>query len=235
MRKIFQLFLVLLSIGVTHAQLQGADSQSNLNSLSGGEGMFRSFDNRFKGIEGSPLLFDKYLSGKIFFNNGISVQNKRMNYDAYTQELIIERENKEFLIDSKLIKEFHIYKDGDTLFFEKFTNDKGKLIFYQSLWNRKINLFIFHSKTVLQPTNTGAYSSGKIYSQFEQAASYYYRTPAGKSQLIKNKKSVLNLFRSHQDVIENFIKENDTNFNKEEDLIKLFSYINSKEINSTGD
>ncbi len=65
MRKIFQLFLVLLSASSTYAQLQGADSQANLSSLSGGGGMFRSFDNRVKGVEGSPLLFEKYLSGKI--------------------------------------------------------------------------------------------------------------------------------------------------------------------------
>lgn len=237
MRKIFPLFLVLFSTSSTYAQLQGADSQANINSLSGGEGMFRSFDNRFKGVEGSPLLFEKYLSGKILLASGSSVGQKKINYDAYTQELIIEKESKEFLIDSRLVKEFHLYKDGDTLFFEKFTNEKGKVVFYQNLGNGKINLYKLYSKTVQQPTNSGAYSSGKTYSQFEPSNTFYFQTSSGASQVIKNKKSVVALFPSQKENIETFIKDNTINFKEEADLIKLFSYINSKEkeVNSTGD
>lgn len=55
---------------------------------------------------------------------------------------------------------------------------------------------------------------------------YFLLTPAGK-KMKANKTNFLNLFSNNQQQLEDYIKQNKTNFNNQADLLKLFSFCES--------
>ncbi|HEY9048633.1 MAG TPA: hypothetical protein VIN08_22155 [Ohtaekwangia sp.] len=227
MKQFNVLLLVLLPL-LASAQIGGSDGLSNLESISSGSSMFRSFDNRFKGIEGYPTIFENYVPGKIILTRGKAVVHPLVNYDIYSNELLVKRNDQEVIVTRNMVKSFVLLQEADSLFFVKVRLPQGE-VFCEELVAGKIKLYKFNVKTVRQASNTGAYSAGKTYSQFEEAVKYYWQAEGKDIAEIKNKKSLIGDLKTIYGIDPaTFIKDNDINLKDAADVRKLFEYIDSK-------
>lgn len=188
--------------------------------------MFRSFDNRFKGMDGSPLLFAKYLPGIITMTGGKTVKHDQVNFDAYANELLVMRNGVETVVAKSMITGFLLMHNFDSLNFVIVRDGEGK-VFMREVVIAEIGLFEKSYKSVKQPNNTGAYSSGNTYGEFIDEKDYYWKAMDNDvAHLIKNKKMFLADFSEIEKELSAYLKENKVSFKKEEDLIALIAYTN---------
>ena len=225
MKRLLLALLTLLVIDA-HAQVVGQDAQGNVNDLAGGS-MFRSFDNRFKGIEGYPTLVKAYCPGQIIMKSGKKVKYDSVNLDIYSNDLLVKRNNDISVFNRSLVKEFSIETDETTLTFVKLKNLEGKETFYGVLAGGKVKLLKHSYKTIAGPTNSGAYSSGRTYSIFEEKSKIYVQKESGELFELKNKKNLLSQFTDKEEEISKFMKNNRINLNNESESGKLIEFINT--------
>jgi hypothetical protein len=229
--KMIKIRIVLLSSllgglqGFSSAQIHGSDALTNINDLAGGS-MFRSFDNRFKGIKGTPALYAIYKKGLIQAASGKWFTNDSINYDAFNDDLLVKHKGLEAIVSKDFVKQFIII-DHDSLKFIKKELPGGEMSFVRMIVNYDIKLFAKESKVISEPRNTGAYSAGRSYSEFEIKKSFFLESKHFGIKEFKTKKDILTNFQSKQAEIDLFIKNNKINVKKEGDLILLVQYLNT--------
>lgn len=227
MKSLFSALFILLGFA-TKAQVDAADAHLNLNAMSSGSSMFRSYDNRFKGIEGNPFIFEEYLSGRILMKTGKVYSQDKINYDAYKNDIIVIHKGNELFMNKGIIKGFELFYGGDTLVFKKIEQGGNNDFFVQVLLDSPICLLKKTEKTIVAPTNTGAYSSGKLNSEFHTKQKYYWLLKEGSLQEIKSKRDFLSEFSASDKELELFMKKNKLDLKTESDLLQIFSYLNSR-------
>src|SRR5688572_1011672 len=164
------ILLLLFSINDFTAQAQDADAQSNLQNLASGNSMFRSFDNRYKGVVGSPTLLEQYVPGRINLVSGKVVDHPKMNYDLVSDELLVIRNSAEMVVSKEAVVSFTL----DSIEFKKVRLLSGET-FAQILVSGNCQLLLKSEKEIKAPTNTGAYSPGNSYSELEAVDKYFWQ------------------------------------------------------------
>jgi hypothetical protein len=221
-------FLLLLFFPfLSFSQIGGSDGFSNLQSLASGSEMFRSFDDRFKGVEGYPTLFEQYVPGKITLSRGREVIHPLVNYDIFSDELVVRRNNQDVVVSRSMVKSFVLLNVEDSLYFVKVRFKDGEK-FCEELLKGRLKLYKLNSKSIKQANHTGAYSSGKLYSQFEESVTYYWQSGENDPVEIKNKKTLVDELKAAHGVdVSGFVKDNHINFKDSADLLKMFTHVNS--------
>jgi hypothetical protein len=206
--------------------MDGRDSNVNMRDMSSG-GMFRSFDNRFKGIQGYPTLFELYHPGQIIMVSGMKVDSDSVNLDVYNNDLLVKRNRIETIVNKTMVAGFSIETPQAIRYFTKLRDNDGTNSFYEVLAKGKINLFKRTVKTIKGPTKVDAYSNGNLYSEFEEKAKLFIQKTDGSLVEIKNKKNLIETFPDQEAFITKFIKENKTNIRKESDCVDLIKFVNT--------
>jgi hypothetical protein len=224
--KNFVLIAMLLCSVIAYGQSNVAEAESNTESISGGNSMFRSFDSRDKKLRGTLNIFEDYLPGVIELTDGKEIEFDRMNYDGYYDALIISRKRQEQVVTTMMVEGFYVIDDPDTLFFDRMLRPDDKMGFYQRLsLNEHISLYKKHVRSLEQPTYNGAYSTGKQYAELVPVSKYFVRDGTFRPREFKNKKTFLELFPNEEVQLNKFIKEKKIDFKKEQDLISLVTYL----------
>jgi hypothetical protein len=216
--------ILLLVFGITGftAQAQDAFAQSNLQNLASGSSMFRSFDNRYKGVLGFPTLLEQYAPGRITFVSGKVVDHPQVNYDVVSDELLVMRNGAEMVIDKQSVVSFIL----NSIEFKKVRLLSGET-FAQTLISGKSQLFRKPEKVVKEPTNTGAYSSGNKYSELEAVDKYFWQAPDGSVFEIKSKKTLLSDIKNSSGVdLQQYVKDNKLNIKNPSHLEFIIKYLN---------
>lgn len=209
-----------------NSQIEGQDAQGNVIDLAGGS-MFRSFDNRFKGIEGYPTLFKFYSPGQITMTTGKKVSYDSVNIDIYSSDLLVKRDKSESVFNRKLVKEFTMETEESTMTFVKIKNNEGDDVYYQFLAGVKLKLFKHSYKIIAGPTHSGAYSSGRTNSIFVENSKVYIQQNDGAMIELKNKKTLFSQFPDKEAEISQFIKDRDISLKNEDEAVRLIEYINT--------
>lgn len=229
MRLVFIIFISLVIHASALAQLEGYDAQSNVNAFDPSNAqMFRSFDNRYKGIKGLPTIFEDYVTGNVYLKSGITHKNVKLNFDAFDGELLAlsERSNNAMLVRRNIISHFEFYDENNLLKFIPVTID-GKQEFVHLMYEGKISLLCQMKKKIEKADYQGAYSKGRDYDEFVDAPLYYIYQNNLLSEFKRNKKSILSHFPEKSSQINSYIKKNPVNFRDDKQLIRLFQYIDS--------
>lgn len=222
--------IVVLSLVVslyslnTFAQVQGADALSNISDLTSGSSMFRSFDNRFKGVVGTPLYLDVYKRGLIQSVSGKWFENDSVNYDAFNDDLLVKRLGAEAIVAKGMVTSF-VLIDKDSIHFVRKEFPEGKPTFLRVIVDDHMKLLAREVKLISEPTNSGAYSSGRNHREFESKTVYIVESASGFTE-IKTKKDVASIAPDRQSEVEAFIKKEKINIKKEQDLCNLVLYLN---------
>lgn len=216
--------ILILLFGITGLTVQAQDAfaQSNLQSLASGNSMFRSFDNRYKGVLGFPTLLEQYAPGRINFVSGKIVDFPQVNYDIVSDELLVMRNSSEMVLNKHTVLSFIL----DSVEFKKVKLLSGET-FAQILVSGKSQLFWKPEKVVKAPTNTGAYSPGNNHSELEAVNKYFWQAPDGSVFEIKNKKNLVSDIKNSSGVdLESFVKVNKLNIKNPAHLNVIFSHLN---------
>jgi len=232
MNKVVKKTLLILMLSadmiVCQSQVNTAESQQNLNALGGGSGMFRSFDNRYKGIQGGLMLQENFVSGKIQMSKGQLVKHERINYDAYNDELVVlMKDDREAVVNTLMVINFVLNVGADTLHFSRLLRPDGKIGFFLKMSNSGNILFYKRVyKTLAEPSYKGAYSVGRDYAEFVPEQKYFFLEKGWQLKEFKNRKSFVEQFPDHEEALESFIKKEKIDFKNDDDLRRLFKYLN---------
>jgi hypothetical protein len=212
----------------TPGKAQGLDPNqgaTNLKALSTGNSMVQTFDNRYRGVKGGITLLENFVPGKIRMTMGKWVNHDQVNYDAYNDELLVLRDGKEMVVTMQMVNHFVLDTQTDTLHFQRLPGSDGKAGFFQKVTNtEKVVLYKKISKTLLEPNFKGAYSAGRDYAEFVQAAKYFVWQKGNPPREFKNKKSFLKYFPDNKPLAQ-FIKTEKIDFKNEADLKRIFNYL----------
>jgi hypothetical protein len=223
-RSVFVCVFSVVLAGSAGAQIQGADALSNIDDLASGSSMFRSFDNRFKGVVGTPTYLETYKRGLIQATSGKWFTNDSVNYDAYNDDLLVKRLGAEAIVSKGMVKQF-VLLDKDSIRFVRKELPDGKITFVRVIVDDHVRLLAREIKLVSEPTNSGAYSSGRSHREFESKTIFLVETESGLAE-IRTKKDLSTAFQSRQSEADAFIKKHKINIKKEQDMRDLVQYIN---------
>jgi hypothetical protein len=219
------LWFLIFASSAAFGQLQGADGVANVSSLGSGD-MFRTFDNRFKGLEGFPTVFATPFPGVIYLKNGETMLYQKVNYDVLANEVIVVRNNIEMVVKNHLVTKFSLIYDEDSINFVKVVLPTGTR-FVEQLVKGDFRVYKVSVKTVEAPTNSGAYSSGSLTSKITEEIVYYWSYGDRPLDEITSKKKLLNgLEAATGKDFTDFIKENKLSFKQDNHLKKLFNHVN---------
>lgn len=205
-----------------------ADRPFSLNSFAENSSVFRSFDNRYKGVKGGITYLENYVPGIIFMSKGQVVKHDKINYDAFNDELVVFYEGKEAGVNKLMVNSFLLITGIDSLYFDRVLGPDNKVGFFQRLNNeKKVILYKKVYKKLIEPDYRGAYSQGRDYAELVTEQKYMF-LDAGKKRLmeLKSKKLFSEDFPENKDMLDAHVKKEKIDFKKEEDLKQLFKYLN---------
>ncbi len=224
----FGLILILLCVyNFTLAQgLDGLEGQTNLQMLGGNSLTARTFDNRYDGVEGFPTLVKDFVRGRIIMNKNQVLKADFINYDVFNDEVFVNKSGKELIVSRANVQSFELDVNGTTLIFSKEKNAEGEIGYYQVLTSGNFSLFIKHKKVFRKADYQGAYSANRTKDEFTDEQKFYWSKDNLDLLKLKNKKSLLNELGDSSDKAEKFIKENNIKIDSQDDLLRLFQYLN---------
>jgi hypothetical protein len=158
---------------------------------------------------------------------GKKVNYDSVNIDIYSNDVLVKRSNAVSVFNRALVKEFSMEGKVRTLSFIKLKNAAGEDVFYQHLAGGKVKLLKHSYKTIAGPTNSGAYSSGRTHSIFEEKSKDYIQKETGELFELKNKKNLLSHFPGKEEAISQFMKSNQINLSNENETADLVEFINT--------
>tara|TARA_B000000475_G_scaffold88053_1_gene71273 strand:- start:131 stop:841 length:711 start_codon:yes stop_codon:yes gene_type:complete len=235
MKKIILILLILtMSIPITYGQDTGITGVTTGDLFSGGNVMLRKLMKRdYSEADGSPYLNDKFVKGKITFDNG-------KEYDILTR---LNVGSQKFEIRKDLNSEISIIEINESVTI-KMENKKYNLhsinlenkqilaVLEKCVENERMSLYYFPRKVIKMPVETGAVAPTTGFTKTPKPKwadaneflilnnNNWYTVPNSFKKLVEK-----NIF--DQKLLKKYKKSNKLNVKKKESLIKLVSYFNS--------
>lgn len=223
MRKSFTTLIIILIAAILNGQERNtyqtgitADENlkaiSNLSALSiGGIG----FDTRYKGVKGSPMLFDTLLISYLKISKQEKYIEVPSNIDLVTNSVIcMHPKTKQIIsIPGSKINELIISDGNNDMIFRTMSNEflnkkSGEHIFYEVLNDDQYKLIKVPSKDFIEANYKQAYSPGRGYDEFVTTYKYFIMSPDGQiNQCQLSEKSIIKLFPEKKELIKNMTKE----------------------------
>jgi len=203
-------------------EIRNIGDQIELDNMQASDG------SRYINVKGTPYLTDFFVPVTIYPDDDLFF----VKYNAVDDEMEVKLSaTKTIILDNSFKKYTIIFNESK----EKFVtlNEVGKnkpSYFIELKKTDNVSLYKKKTKDFIQATKaTDNYSKDKParFSKIEEIF-YVQLIPEGSVQEIsKKKKTFLKLFQNNQDDIKNYIGKNKIKLNKEDDLVKLFTYIES--------
>ncbi len=179
-------------------------------------------------IKGSPYLNDEFINGTIYTTSNYQYPNIPLRYNIYSDNLefktptdeIYQLSAPEVIVKAEFggIKMEYI----PFIYFKKM-----KRGFFQVKEEGKASLYIRSHIQLQQPTKPGAYKEAQPAKFLKKTHEFYIRFGKNAALKVGKKKETVAIFPKFQKEIEDFIKKNKINTNKEADLKKLVRHYNS--------
>ncbi len=235
----FILSVCILFSGVSHSQTlkgnyKGADGVPHNLEFQDAGGKIIPIGDR-SGIYGSPLFKNAWGFGIIKLKNGIAFSDSAMGYSLYNDKLFFRRNGKIYLINYPA-KEFSIEYAADSNENKIYNFQNGfpeidkndSLVFYEVLFSgHTISLLKLLNKKILEPYNYGI-GGHREYSLFQE---YFVFFPKENKMVELGIKASLNVLRKklpeYSNQIKAFNSTHKLNTKKDDDLIRLFSFLDS--------
>jgi hypothetical protein len=223
MRKSFTILLLIFYTADLISQVKniyqtGISAEENLKAISnlgalsiGGVG----FDTRYKGVKGSPLLFDTLLISYLKINQQDKYIEIQSNIDVVTNSILcMHPKTKQLItIPGFRVNELIVRKEDTDMIFRTMSNENLKMkseeyIFYQVLNDDAYKLIKVPSKDFIEADYKQAYSPGRNYDEFVTVYKYYILSPDGNiNQCQLSAKSVSKIFPDKKELIKRKAEE----------------------------
>ena len=235
MKKIIIALLIpIISIPFTYGQDTGITGVTTGDLFSGGNVILRKLMKRdYSEADGSPYLNDKFVKGKITFDNG-------KEYDILTR---LNVGSQKFEIRKDLNSEISIIEINESVTIEmenkkynlhsiNLENKQILAVLEKCVENERMSLYYFPRKVIKMPVETGAVAPTTGFTKTPKPKwadaneflilknNNWYTVPNSFKKLVEK-----NIFE--QKLLKKYKKSNKLNVKKKESLIKLVSYFNS--------
>ncbi len=208
----FQAFAQVRDINVDNIYFQKSINSSPVNTI------------EYKDIKGSPYLTDDFVNSKIYFRKD-SVFKIALRYNVFDQSMEYQQNNIVYSISNpdKIDKiemnkwTFIFYSD-----FKKIKNNS----FYQLLLPGKANLLLKKTISYREAEPPKAIVESEPAKFIKKKDTYYVAIGSASPVVIRNKKSLIEIFVDKEDEISKYIKKEKISYKKSTDLIKLVEYYN---------
>ena len=179
-------------------------------------------------ISGSAYLNKEFINGTIYTVQKEKFANVPLRYNVYSDEMEFKNQNEEILAIAvpEIIKKIDI---GDITFryIPYLAGQNVKNGYFELITDGKASLYIRHEIIFKDAEKAGAYKDPSPPSFIKNPNEYYIQVGENAATLVKNKKSLPEIFPDNQDKIETFIKKNKTKTNELESIAELVNYYNS--------
>ena len=182
-------------------------------------------------------LYPKFIEGQVVLQNGL-ISTCMINYNMLHDDMDIIQDNDTLRILRKRELKYAIVENDTFIYAQGYM---------KHIYGDKLKIYCkdrIYLKEILKRGAMGAVNrSGAIasYSDFEaqgipydlivpedmvfkREVSYHIATSRGTYELFK-KKNILKLFSHHKSEVKKYIKDNKTNFDRQEDVIKLADFL----------
>ena len=235
MKKIIIALLIpIISIPFTYGQDTGITGVTTGDLFSGGNVILRKLMKRdYSEADGSPYLNDKFVKGKITFDNG-------KEYDILTR---LNVGSQKFEIRKDLNSEISIIEINESVTIEmenkkynlhsiNLENKQILAVLEKCVENERMSLYYFPRKVIKMPVETGAVAPTTGFTKTPKPKwadaneflilknNNWYTVPNSFKKLVEK-----NIF--DKKLLKKYKKSNKLNVKKKESLIKLVSYFNS--------
>lgn len=232
-RKIFIAFLCVNSLNsfaqkIDPILLNDFTREARSGGSSSVLDVFTTFDNRYKGLEGSYYTSKDWLIGDLFNKSGEYLRRGVLiKYDAVNQELVMKKPDGDsaavYPYSFTMINADNITKSYFLSIPSKTNPDK--IVYMQILFNGKIKILKEPKKFLSRANYKDPYGERKYTDSFEDISRYYSVDNIGNLIKFKLKRqSILNLVKSKKREMKSFTKDKLIDFEKEKDLIMVLQH-----------
>ncbi len=165
-------------------------------------------------VKGSPYLYDEWSNGSVYLTNGSKHENLELMYDVLEGKVLYKSTDGKTWEFTAPVASFNI--DGKAEF------KKGANGFYQILFDGDKPLYKKLTKNVLEKR---PYGSSNIEKTVTNSTNYYIGDLKAPKRIKTDNASVAALFGADETKAKQYIKDHKLNVKKEEDLIKVFEYM----------
>lgn len=171
-----------------HAQLSDGERHFILSEVaraaSSLTGQVRTFDERYEGVRGTPLLFDNWVSGRVMFmDDQVLEYDSVFNIDAVNSEiLILLPSGNAVSVRTKRIREAVLNIDEQSHQFVPVVADRvtrlaeNDFVLLEKLdCGDKIALYRWERKQFREADYKGGYSAERPYDEYLAKAYYFFR------------------------------------------------------------
>jgi hypothetical protein len=237
MKKIFFVSTLICLTVISYAQT-GANPMSQYNggaintidqdafTAVNSRGSWKPVINNYT-VDGTPLAFKKGEKKlKIYTNDGGAYAVPNGNYNAQTDKIVsVLGKDSIYTFGENNIKKYQFGKND----LVRYADKKGKKRFYFNLSKSNKLTLVKGYYAKIKAGTVNALTKTKVTNDKYVIDEKYFVL---KSDLIVYKfrlkeKSVLKLMKDHQKEIKTFIDDNNINFKRERDFIKVFDYYNT--------
>ncbi len=178
---------------------------------------------KYAAMRGTPFFVDKWLLGTAETAKG-KYEGIEMKFNVYDNTLLINKEDEPYELNEHIYS-FSLNNGNQVLLFRKAkpSIDFNSDAYLQVLVEGNINLLKMPVKKLAEMSEINA----GIVQTFTNSAKYYIEINNVVYNLIADKESIIKLLPSNEEKISLFIKEHKISFKKENDLIKLFNFMNT--------
>ncbi|WP_420318016.1 hypothetical protein [Ekhidna sp.] len=188
----------------------------------------------YAAFKGTPFLLEEPAKGKVIFKNGEERSFEKINLDFYKNQSIVEVDGKESTLLNKYLKEIQLSSDEVGYKTFRILVENGDYVFYEVLGRDNVKLL---KKRDLQlkvedRSNATSYSGNTDTNQqkFVTEVSYFWTSDYQSLMTVSSKKKDFISDFDSVDGLGDFLKSEKLNPKNENDLIKIFDYINFKGI-----
>lgn len=230
-KKQFAIIVALLSVAAysqNNQTYQNNELQRNIDVLDE-YALNKQLKYEPSKTQGSPYLNKAFAPAMV---SGVS-NNTMMRYDAFNDEFEFVNATKDTLVLNKVEPYTNIiFTITNTKYQLLEYNFKGKLTNGYLIWLYDKNSMKLYKKQAVnyyreKPAKSGFDKSQPAY--FEKAGDTFYFKDGDKtiSEFPSNKKGLIKLYPGKKEAIEAFLKQNDIDFEKQSDIIKIIDFLAS--------
>ena len=194
---------------------------------------YRSMKSGGQGIVGEPFLDPEFKEGAVFFSDSTKLEDVELRYNVYQDKMEVVFEGDTVGIQPSY--RMTGLQLGDKIFINSLMYDEWtrefKYGYLELLINGKAMLLKKYEKSFKYNSFATKYNGGggdRNFHFIDKEKLFYKKGVESAIQVKKRKKKVLEIFGDHAEKIEEYVKENNLRYRKEEDLAKIFQYYNSE-------
>lgn len=220
--------IFIVSLITYSAVAQNVGAQDNVNRVSAGMGVVQTFDKRYEGVKGSPVIFEAFLPGTVIIGKD-TVASVFLNFDAYNNEIFYKTcvDCPYKILDNSRVISFTVIDKPLQRKFVLMPNDKKLFEVREIMYEGKFQYYRLHKVILEKADYQGAYSANQKYDEFKHEQLYFYSSGSQSVPLKIKKKNLKEAFPRKSNSLDEFIKQNKLDFRNDLQLLKLFEFIDS--------